>query len=68
MNRYLWPEENICDKCEKTDFGSMVYINDIPIGFVCENCDPNLRQQALTTACNVAHDPDLIGWSWFENH
>jgi hypothetical protein len=65
MFRHYWPEEGRCDKCGKAHFsGAMLYFGNIPISFVCEGCNPKLRQEAVVFAQHLADDDELNGWDW----
>lgn len=63
MNRYLFPEQDICDKCHKHGKGVMLYINDIPISFCCLTCYPNPKLNILNKLI-VDEEKMMNGWEW----
>ena len=50
MFHYLWPEENVCECCNNTNSGTMTYIGDVPVSFVCTECDSTAYQTAVKFA------------------
>ena len=65
MFRFYWPQEDVCDECEGTGAGAMLYISDVPVAFVCQHCSPQTRANAESFALNVSNEEELNGWDWF---
>ena len=63
-HHHYWPEENVCDKCNTHRIGAMLYIGNIPVSFICENCNPSKRHQAVTFSRYLADEEELNGWEW----
>ena len=67
MFKHYWPEEDNCDKCGSVRNGSMLYMGNFPVYFVCEVCDPKQRHKAITFSLDLHDDVELNGWEW-QNH
>lgn len=64
MFKHYWPEENMCDKCGIMSCGSMLYLGNIPVSFICESCDPKQRIKAIGFSLDISNEEPLNGWEW----
>lgn len=68
MFQYFWPENVICEKCQKTGEGATFFISEEPIYSVCEICDPSAIKDARRYANFSACEEFINAWDWLDNH